>query len=280
MSNMLTYFARLDLFPYRFEQQHLSHFVKNQIEKKNLATSLFKGLDALFLISAYPDGIDIPTVVSLLQQPRSSTVRILDSLQYYGLIERRNRRYFPAARLEWLVGRDPHRALEIEYHRVLERINEETGELVVLSRLEGRQIVPLVAIRGRHRVSVQPTLGIPYAPDVSAMGKIILSMRSDLFRSKRSKRLQEELRLARRHHLAFNFEESEPDVCAIGTWLDAPVPTNPVVSVVWPSFRFSLKEAEKAIATFRRTLPAGAPLSQYEPPLEPYSKLYPRLAQG
>ena len=129
-------------------------------------------------------------------------------------------------------------------------------------------------------MSVQPTLGIPYSPDVSAMGKIILSMRSDLFRFKRTQRLQEELRLARRHHITFNFEESEPDVCAIGTWLDAPVPTNPVVSVVWPSFRFSLKEVEKAIATFRRTLPATAPLSQCEPPLEPYIKLYPRLAQG
>jgi len=254
--------------------------MENQIEKKNLATSLFKGLDVLFLISGYPDGIDIPTIVRLIQQPRSSTVRILDSLEYYGLIDRRRRQYFPADRLRLLVGSDPRRALEIEYHRVLERINEGIGELVVLSRLEGRNIIPLAAIEGKYRVSVKPNIGKAYPAETTAMGKIILSLRSDIFRSNCPKRLREELELAREHHLAFNFDESEPDLVAIGTWLDVPAPTSPVVSIAWPSFRFTRKEAENAIAVLRTSLPEAAPLSRYKPPLKPFERLHPRLVRG
>ena len=58
------------------------------IESRSLATSLFKALDLLGLLNARTSGIGIAGIVEEMGLPRSSLLRMLDSLAHYGFVER------------------------------------------------------------------------------------------------------------------------------------------------------------------------------------------------
>ena len=246
---------------------------------RKLATTLFKGLDVLFLICSQPNGINVPSVVKQLGQPRSNTVWLLDSLEHYGLIERRNRLCYPTDRLPQLLSGGADLALKDKYRPVLEKINSALGELVVLARLKGSQLVPLDTVKTVHRVGLDSDGIIPAASasEHTASGKLLLTQRPDLIRKGAPEKLAKELELARKHHLAFNIEDSFQDMVAMATWVDTPAPSDPVVSVLWPLYRFNLKEAEKAIAAFREAVPDTAPLKNHNPSLDDFVELYPRL---
>ncbi len=248
-------------------------------KKRKLATTLFKGLDVLFIITSHPDGIDVPSVVKQLGQPRSNTVWLLDSLEHYGLIERRNRLCYPSDRLPQLLSAGADLALKDKYRPVVDKINAALGELVVLARLKGSELVPIDTVKTIHRVGFDPNEIVPaaYASEKTASGKLLLTQRPDLIRKDAPKKLETELELARKHHIAFNIQDSFQDMVAMATWVDIPAPADPVVSVCWPLYRFNLKEAEKAIAAFREAVPDSAPLKKHIPPLDVFISFYPQL---
>ena len=248
-------------------------------KKRKLATTLFKGLDVLFIICSHPDGIAVPAVVKQLGQPRSNTVWLLDSLEHYGLIERRNRLCYPSDRLPQLLSGGADLALKDKYRPVLDKINAALGELVVLARLKGSELVPLDTVKTIHRVGFNSDDIVPaaFASERTASGKLLLTQRPDMIRKDAPEKLLQELDLAREHHIAFNVRESYTEMVAMATWVDAPSPADPVVSICWPVHRFNLAEAKKAISAFRKAVRETAPLANYDPPLEPFIELYPEL---
>lgn len=223
------------------------------METKGLATSLFKALDTLNLLSARSGGVRIGEVVTEMNLPRSSLIRILDSLIYYGLVERDGeRRYCVTSKFRDWRTEDRDEQLISRYRPLLRKIADEVGEMAVLGRLQGRRIFHLHYEEPDCRVRVVPPVGRAFAIEKMAMGKLALSQRPDLFPESCSGAVQEEIKMAGEDGFAWNRSESEEGIVAWGTWLDRPSPLSPMIAVTWPSFRYSdeaLDQVKKLLAS-------------------------------
>ena len=216
------------------------------INTKDLATSLFKAFDTLSVLNANPEGVAIAVLARRLGFPRSSLVRMLDSLIYYGFVQRgadKTYRVTNAFR-EWraetvedsLIGR---------YRLLMRRISDEVGEMVVLGRLEGRRIRHLHCEEPNRRVRVAPPANRDFELGSMAMGKLAMSVRQDLIPRDSGRGFLREIEMAREEGCAWNRGESEPGILAWGTWLEAPSPLSPMLAVTWPDFRFTSEDLEK-----------------------------------
>jgi DNA-binding IclR family transcriptional regulator len=220
-------------------------------DSRGLATSLFKALDTLNMLSARPGGLAIREVVEGMGLPRSSLIRILDSLMHYGLVERgEDKRYRVTGKFrEWrLASRDDD--LVADYREVMRRIADRVGEMAILGQIQGRLIRHLHYEEPDCRVRVAPPIGRKIPLERMAMGKLVLSQRPDLLPKDCSPVLRREIELARELGEAWNRGESEAGIVAWGTWLGPPSPLTPMIAVTWPDFRFS----EAALSEVKRLL--------------------------
>ncbi len=224
------------------------------METKGLATSLFKALDTLNLLSARSGGALIGEVVAEMNLPRSSLIRILDSLIHYGLVERaEDRRYRVTAKFRDWRKEDRDEQLVARYQPLLRRIADEVGEMAVLGRLQGRRIRHLHFEEPHCRVRVVPPVGRTFAIEQMAMGKLALSQRPDLIPVDCPAALRAEIETAGKEGWAWNRGESEEGIVAWGTWLEEVSPLSPMIAVTWPAFRFS----DEGLAAVRRILAEG-----------------------
>jgi DNA-binding IclR family transcriptional regulator len=210
------------------------------IESRSLATSLFKALDLLGLLNARTSGIGIAGIVEEMGLPRSSLLRMLDSLAHYGFVERDEaRRYRVTSKFrDWRVE-DGDERLKTRFRSLMRRIADEVGEMTVLGRLQGRRIRHISHEEPDCRVRVIPPEGRMFAIDRMAMGKLILSQRPDLVPNDCSEVSLAEIEKAGADGFAWNRGESEEGIIAWGTWLGEPSPLTPMLAVTWPDFRFS-----------------------------------------
>ena len=229
----------------------LKHTLLMSTDSRRLATSLFKALDALSMLSVREEGLAIREVVEGMGLPRSSLIRILDSLIHYGLVERgADKRYRVTGKFrEWRIS---NRDEELVDSRLdfMKRIAGDIGEMAILGQLQGRMIRHLHYEEPDCRVRVAPPIGRKIPLERMAMGKLALSQRPDLLRVGSPKKLILEIELAKETGEAWNRGESEEGIIAWGTWLGEPSPLTPMIAVTWPDFRYS----EKALVKVRRLL--------------------------
>ncbi len=222
-------------------------------ESRNLATSLFKALDLLGLLSARGvDGASIGELVEDLRLPRTSILRMLDSLMHYGLVDRSAaRRYRVTSKFrEWrLEGEDEQ--VVARHKPLLRRIADEVGEMAVLGRLRGRRIRHLHWEEPDCRIRVMPPGGRSFRIDRMAMGKLVLSQRPDLIPKDSSKDTLAAIESAGRLGYAWNQGESEEGIVAWGTWLDDASPLGLMLAITWPGFRYEDEALEKAMSIVR-----------------------------
>ena len=220
-------------------------------DSRGLATSLFKALDVLSMLSVREEGLAIREVVEGMGLPRSSLIRILDSLIHYGLVERgADKRYRVTGKFrEWRIS---NRDEELVDSRLdfMKRIAGDIGEMAILGQLQGRMIRHLHYEEPDCRVRVAPPIGRKIPLERMAMGKLALSQRPDLLRVGSPKKLILEIELAKETGEAWNRGESDEGIIVWGTWLGEPSPLTPMIAVAWPDFRYS----EKALVKVRRLL--------------------------
>ena len=194
----------------------------------------------LGLLNARTSGIGIAGIVEEMGLPRSSLLRMLDSLAHYGFVERDEaRRYRVTSKFrDWRVE-DGDERLKTRFRSLMRRIADEVGEMTVLGRLQGRRIRHISHEEPDCRVRVIPPEGRTFAIDRMAMGKLILSQRPDLVPNDCSEGLLAEITKAGADGFAWNRGESEEGIIAWGTWLGEPSPLTPMLAVTWPDFRFS-----------------------------------------
>lgn len=225
------------------------------METKHLATSLFKALDALTLVSSKGrGGLGIAEAVEAMNLPRSSLIRMFDSLIHYGLIERNEeRRYRVTEKFYDWKAEDSGAQLVKQYLPLMKRITDEVGEMTVLGRLVGRRIDHLHYEEPDIRVRVIPPVGRKFVLHTMAMGKLALSVRPDLVPEDASVSLLSEIEAAKKSGAAWNRGDSEDGIIAWGTWLGEPSPLTPMLAVTWPDFRFSegALKSVKALVTKR-----------------------------
>lgn len=222
---------------------------------RHLATSLIKALDILGLVARHPAGLTVQEMGELLPMPRTSILRVLVTLEHYGLVERDDRRFLPSPRfISWSSG-DPDRVLREKHHAALKSVGAATGELAMLGVLDGGKLRQVDYVESGQVIRIDPKLAIAHALETAAMGKLFLSQRADLAAKVRDERVRKEIEEVARTGVAWNREESAPGVIAVATWIGKPSPSTPVVSVSWPAFRFTEAKATEAVKAIRRAFP-------------------------
>jgi DNA-binding IclR family transcriptional regulator len=219
----------------------------------NAITSLIKGLDILTILGGKPEGMTIPGLVEALNLSRSTVIRVMDTLLVYGLVERDGRRVKCSDSFTNWASNDRHMEDRRRYRVVLEGIAREIGELVLLGVLEGSSVVHLDFIEADHAVRVAPAPHTRHNLRVNALGKYALSRRPDLAHAwiRNDPALARELDEIREIGVSWNREESTSGVIAMATRGFSDSPTEPMIAVAWPTFRFSEAKAAEALAVIR-----------------------------
>jgi len=220
----------------------------------DISTSLLKALDVLSLLAGRSEGMTFADLSQAMSQPRSNIVRIANTLTLYGLAVRRGRALtLTPAFYDWSRGRR-HSALRAKYRPALEAIAAKTRELVLLGLPEGNGIIHIDYIEADHAVRVAPAPDTRHNLRVNALGKLALSRRPDLIARLRDRKLLAELADIRRDGVAWNREESVQGMIALAHPGVENIPTEPMIAVAWPAFRFSEAKGRAALAAIRAAL--------------------------
>ena len=224
------------------------------------ASTVLKALDTLTILAGSSAGTPLPELAQALNQPRSNVVRLLGSLQHYGLVTREGRlwKITPAFR-EWSAPPDRYAALRQRYRPALEAIAAGTGELVLLGLHEGNGVIHLDYIESDHRIRVAPNPTTRHNLRHNALGKLALSRRPDLAARFHDAAFQKEIEEIRQTKVAWNREETVRGMIAMAVPGFTNAPTEPMIAIAWPTIRFTNPIAAKARRITRETLDGFGP---------------------
>lgn len=148
--------------------------------KQNSVPAIHRAIDVLELIAAADRELSLAEIMSRLDIPRQSLIRILNTLCHRGFLDKSTRRGLYRIGLKFLyLGHGLHdkfnlRAAAWPYMKALSRNTHKTIELSTLDR---DQLVLLEQIRGREEMSIYSRAGsvFLYFHAVS-VGKVYLSL--------------------------------------------------------------------------------------------------------
>ncbi len=226
-------------------------------QKREIATSFLKGLDLLTLLARSPTGLTVPEIRQRLKLPRTSVLRMLGTLEEFGLIAHQENVWGTTERFHDWCNRDMYREIKERHHRALHGIAAEVDELVELGVGEGRGVRYIDWVQAVHPITIDPLKSALYPLHCTATGKLLLSQRPDLCTDLSDPRLLGEIDEARRTGIAWNRRESDPNITAVATWVGRPSGVTPVICVKWPFFRFTETKGRQALAAIRRHLGAS-----------------------
>ena len=220
------------------------------------STSLVKALDLLTLLGGSPQPHTVQEIAVAMNQPRSTVVRVLNTLIEYGLVEKQGRKLTCSESFENWCNRDRHQRDRIRYRKILESVAAVTGELVLLGAQDGAGIVHIDYIECDQAIRVAPAPATRHNIRNNAIGKLCLATRPDLAEPWCCKdpAFSEELQLIRETGVAWNHEESVAGMIAMAMFGLTRSPTEPKVAVAWPVHRFSEAAGERAQDAIRSAL--------------------------
>lgn len=214
------------------------------------ATSLIKALDLLTLLGSSNQSYTVQDLADAMNQPRSTVVRVLNTLVEYGLIAREGRRYYCAEAFSHWATTDRYTAHRIRYRPVLEAVAKATGELVLLGTLEGAGIVHIDYIESDQAVRVAPAPVTRHNIRRNALGKLFLADRADLAERwiEEEADFADELQTVRATGVAWNHEESVQGMVAMACHGFSESPVEPKIAIAWPVHRFTEAKGREAQA--------------------------------
>jgi len=218
------------------------------------SVSLVRALDILTVLAGRSEGATMAEVVSVLGQPRSNVVRIVNTLIDYGLVARNARKLMPTRSFYDLCTQDRYGHLRTKYRSVLRFLSTQLNELVLLGVQEGNGIIHIDFIESDHRVRVAPSPITRHDLARNAIGKIALARRPDLLAAEANPDLEREIIAVRRNGIAWNREETTEGVIVIACPGYTNATTEPIIAVAWPTNRYSDEKAAAAHTLIRRAL--------------------------
>ena len=223
-------------------------------------TSLIKALDLLTLLAGEVGGYTIQELADGMNQPRSTVVRVLNTLVDYGLVVRRGHRYLASEAFNAWSRCNRHQFLRLRYRKILEAVAAKVSELVLLGVQEGAGIVHIDFIESDQAVRVAPAPDTRHNIRHNAIGKLCIAQRSDLegFWTQADPEFKYELEEIRKTGIAWNREESVPGMIALACYGLGRSPTEPKLAVAWPIHRFTETKAAKAAEAINRALEDSA----------------------
>ena len=206
------------------------------------------------IIIRRPEGLSMALLMRKLKLPRTSVLRMLATLEQYGLVVKNGHAWCATEQFhEWGL-RDTDAELKNRYRGVIEAVSAEVDELVELAVGEARGVRFILWEQGTQPITIDPLKSAMYPLHQTAAGKLLLSQRPDLASEYTDARIQTEIAEARINGFAWNRRESDPNIMAIATWASMPSGIAPVICIKWPFFRFSEAKAFAALAVVRREL--------------------------
>lgn len=222
-------------------------------------STVFKALDALTILTARDEGIPLPDLALALNQPRTNVVRLVRTLQNYGFVACRGRRWMATATFRrWSTPSDRHLEFRRRYQSTLAALAATTGELVMLGLHEGNGIIHIDAIQSAHRLCRMPAPGIRHSLRFSALGKLALSRRPDLAIKFPEPAFQAELDEIRRTGVAWNRLAPIRGLVGMAIPGFTNLPTEPMLAITWPEARFNEEAAANARQAAREAMEAFA----------------------
>lgn len=220
------------------------------------ATSLVKALDLLTLLGGSTGGMAAQQLADAMNLPRSTVMRIINTLVEYGLVARRGRLYGATEAFGLWATQDRHAAFRHRYRRVLEEVAAAVGELVLLGVQDGAGVVHIDYIESDQAVRVAPAPATRHGLRRTAAGKLCLAMRPDLAERwiREDPAFAAELEEIRASGIAWNREESVPGMVALAGYGFSRAPTEPKIVVAWPVHRFSKSAGDQARQALRDAL--------------------------
>lgn len=223
-------------------------------QNRMVASSLLKALDLLTLLARNPQGLPMARLRQSLGYPRTSILRMLATIELYGLVARQEDMWRTTELFYDWCNRNTHREIQERYHGALRAIAAEVDELVELGILEGGGVRYIDWVQAPHAITIDPLKSSLYPLVRTASGKLLLSQRPDLCADLDDRRLLEEIAAAKKEGVAWNRRESDRNIMAVATWAAPASPTTPIICIKWPVFRFSYTKARRALGVIRRAL--------------------------
>ncbi len=225
-------------------------------------------------LQGHPKGLSVGAIASVVDLPRSTVHRLLKSLEAEHLVagstEQNGFRLGPAlihlatSASAWLVDAT---------HQYLVELSAEIRETVDLAVLSGTHVHFVDHVTGPNPLQAASDIGIAFPLHCTANGKALLAgMTNDQVESLLKGRLDAstsntltdmtslltELDLIRATGIAYDREEHNVGISAVGTKLDNPYGLSVALSVPVPTSRFSDRESDivEALATGRDRIEA------------------------
>jgi len=188
--------------------------------------------------------------------PRSTVIRVLNSLVEYGFVAKTKATYRTTAAFAQWAQTDRNARLVVRYRPVLEAVHRSCGELVLISVLEGNGIVHLDYIERDGRVPVAPAPATHHGIRRNAVGKLILSQRPDLAAKwiAAEPTFADELATIRENGVAWNDGETVAEMVAMATHGFSPAQTDAKIVVAWPRERFDREDALRVLKSINSAI--------------------------
>ncbi|MFA6286744.1 MAG: helix-turn-helix domain-containing protein [Opitutaceae bacterium] len=236
-------------------------------QDKSVSSSLIKALDLIGFLTSHPGGLRLADLVGGSGLPRSTALRILQTIIEYGLIEKHDGRYRLSDQFYAWASRDRYEKMKMRYRPLLEAIAARVHELVLIGVREGGAIVHIDFVQWDNLVRVAPAPVTRHRPERHALGKLAMSIQPGILEKTRDAKLRKELEAIQRTGVAWNRGESDPDMVALATWGFRKTTAEPMIAVAWPKFRFQEKAANGAIRAIREIVAEYAGKERRRPAL-------------
>ena len=223
-------------------------------QNRAIASSFLKGLDLMTVLARRPEGISMSILVRKLNLPRTSILRMLNTLQGYGLVAKSGRVWCATNQFYEWCSRDTQTELTLRYQGTIRAVAAEIGELVELGIGEASGVRFIYWNQRDESGTLDPLKSGIHPLHRTAAGKLVLSLRPNSVVDPSTPKLLDELAEARATGIAWNLRESDPNVVAVATWAGAPSMATPIICIKWPFYRFTPEKAQRGLAIVRSEL--------------------------
>jgi IclR family transcriptional regulator, acetate operon repressor len=246
---------------------------------------LEKGLDLLLALGEYPDGVGVSELARDVGLPVSTVHRLLGTM-----VARKFASFDPSKRLYYLglkIFELSHKVSLVQGLSevalpVMRRLAKATGEPILLSVLQGEDLIYVERVEGWRGIQIRGSVGERGPVHATSMGKVLLAFLPNEEQEKITSRLdlekltpntitnlsqlREELRKVRERGYAIADEEREEGIRAIAVpVLNSRGNAAAAICVAAPAYRVSLTELESFLPPLQEAaqeiglkLPRGA----------------------
>ncbi|MEM7345448.1 MAG: IclR family transcriptional regulator [Chloroflexota bacterium] len=143
--------------------------------------SVERAFSLLYTIGLNKDRISVSQLARDVDLPRTTVVRLLETLQAVGAVKTAERKdeYQLGDKLLALLNEVPWQTqLRAVAQPCLQTLAEQTGETIYLCLPDGDQVLYATQINSRYKIQVEDATGQRYPMHVTAPGKLFLAHRS------------------------------------------------------------------------------------------------------